>query len=156
MRQRDISISRRGSIRPIHEEGFTVADKYPEKPEFKSIDATEIIAKNQALGVSFLHPLSRIKRRRLERERLRPSTAKAPPSLARPVIMPKPPGFEKEYIHTFFEEKKSHIKPVTGKSVSASKMPFGGAAMDGGPAVVKMGLLDRFFAWINRLLERKP
>ncbi len=141
----------------MHEGGFTVAEKYPEREsEPEPIDAVEILAKNQTRGVSFF-PLSRIKRRRIERLKIRPPILDFPAALqtGTPALF-KPPGFEKEYIHSFFEEKKSHIKPVTGGTVSASKMPFVGTSMEGGPAGIKMGLLDRFFAWINRLLERKP
>jgi len=182
LRQRDQSIYRLRSVKPALEKDFTIADKYPEKekaPALEPIDAPALIVKKQEplAKRGFAHPLSRRKRRELRRDLaglpgrippLKDTTARditaisqVPGFSPRPLFMPRTVRERAPFVDTFFTEKKKRIQPISEETeipervrISVPLGEFGSGIIEAEKAA-RTGWLDRFFTWINRLLERK-
>jgi len=181
LRQRDQSIYRLRSVKPALEKDFTIADKYPEKekePALEPIDAPALIVKKQEplAKRGFAHPLSRRKRRELRRDfaglpgripPLKNTTARdlvaisQVPGFIRGVFMPRTVRERAPFVDTFFTEKKKRIRPISEETeipervrISVPLGEFGSGIIEAEKAA-RPGFLDRFFAWVNRILERK-
>ena len=182
MRQRDQSIYRLKSVRPALDEDFTIADKYPEKekePALEPIDAPALIVKKQAplARIGFAHPLGRRKRRELRRDfaglpgRIPPikdTTARDITAISQvpgfspvPLFVPRTARTSPPFISTFWTEKKKRILALSEEIETPERVkisvPIGefGSGIIEAEKAARTGFLDRFFAWINRILERK-
>jgi len=182
LRQRDESIHRLKSVRPALDEDFTIADKYPEKekePALEPIDAPALIVKQQEplAKRGFAHPLGRRKRRELRRDlaglpgRIPPikdttardlvAISQVPGFSPMPLFMPRTVRERAPFVDTFFTEKKKRIQPISEEAGAPQRVrisvPIGefGSGIIEAEKAARTGWLDRFFIWINRLLERK-
>lgn len=182
MRRTDESIKRLNSVKPALDEDFTIADKYPEEekePALEPIDAPALIVENQRrLSIrGFAHPLSSRKRRELRRdlagrpERIPPpkdTTARDLTAISqqmKTMIMPRffsgPMRDERPpFIQTLFGARKI-LRPISEETGIPGRVRISVPIGDLGSGIIeaekasRTNWLDRFFIWINRLLERK-
>lgn len=182
MRQRDESIKRLHSVSPAFEEDFTIADKYPEEekgPALEPIDVPALIVKQQAPAarMGFAHPLSRRKRKELRRDLaglprrilpLKDTTARditaisqVPGFSPKPIVVPQTRAEKGPFITSLFGVKKLGIRPISEEAGAPERVrisvPIGefGSGIIEAEKAARTGWLDRFFAWVNRILERK-
>jgi len=181
LRQRDESIKRLNSVSPAFEEDFTIADKYPEKekePALVPIDAPALIVKQQAPAarMGFAHPLRRRKRKELRRDlaglpgRIPPikdttarditAISQVPGFSPAPLFVPRTPWERRAFIQPFLGDKKIP-RPISEEAGAPQRVRISVPLGEFGSGIIeaekgaRLSFLDRFFIWINRLLERK-
>ena len=149
MRRRDLSIRSRHIVRPSSEEVSNLGVKFPEPARVKEqIDATDLIVRNQKrfLAIKPVRSLTLRKRRSAETEY---SITKSRANFAASQV-PRLGSL----VGKTAPSKTLKILPMLRRQ----KMPI--TAGSGSPAAVvissqqRLGIFDRFFAWINSKLAR--
>lgn len=143
-------------------------------PALEIIDAPALLVKKQEAValLGFANPLPSRKRKEIRRieagppgriSPLKDTTARditAISQVSTPIFRPLPRRERGPFIHTFFGDKKiprpiSEVAAIPERvKISVPLGEFGSGIIEAEKAA-RTGWLDRFFIWINRLLERK-
>ncbi len=151
MRRRDLSIRSR-HVRPSSEEVSSIANKFPEPQRVKKqIDATDLIVRNQKRFLSSKPPRSITLRKRRSPQTMYSITksradfaASQVPQITGSLVGQKAPSSTFKILPMLRKEKMP-IPAAAGKPAAGSP---------GIPSQERLGMLERFFAWINLNLAR--